>query len=182
MSGNLSPADPAIQLAYQCLQERFEEMLAEEPKAWEGLDPEGVHQMRVATRRLRAAFRAFKDVLPAKPILAYNREFRRAAAVLGEVRDLDVYQDNLKHYAAEIPAGDAAHLNDYQQHLTEQRRNARKTVGGLPDEPALLPTERSLRPVPRAWSVAAGNERARRHYDLRRCAPTRGEALQPGAP
>ena len=80
---NLSPADPAIQLAYQCLQERFEEMLAEEPKAWEGLDPEGVHQMRVATRRLRAAFRAFKDVLPAKPILAYNREFRRAAAVLG---------------------------------------------------------------------------------------------------
>ncbi len=125
---NLSPADPAIQLAYQCLQERFEEMLAEEPKAWEGLDPEGVHQMRVATRRLRAAFRAFKDVLPAKPILAYNREFRRAAAVLGEVRDLDVYQDNLKHYAAEIPAGDAAHLNDYQQHLTEQRRNARKRL------------------------------------------------------
>ena len=61
-----SADDPAIHLAYRCFLEQFEEMLAQEPKAWEGLDPEGVHQMRVRTRRLRAAFRAFKDVMPSR--------------------------------------------------------------------------------------------------------------------
>src|SRR5688572_29186302 len=53
----LTPAHPAIYLAYRCLLEQFEAMLAEESRAWKGDDPEGVHQMRVATRRLRAAFR-----------------------------------------------------------------------------------------------------------------------------
>ena len=40
-----STNDPAIHLAYRCFLEQFEEMLAQESKAWEGLDPEGVHQM-----------------------------------------------------------------------------------------------------------------------------------------
>ncbi len=124
----LSPTDSAIHLAYRCLLEQFEEMLAQEPKAWEGLEPEGVHQMRVSTRRLRAAFRAFKDVLPAHSIRSFNREFKWVAAALGEVRDLDVYRDNLKHYAAEIPAADAAHLSDYQRHLADQWRKARKRL------------------------------------------------------
>ena len=79
-------------------------MLGQEPKAWEGLDPEGVHQMRVCTRRLRAAFRAFRDVLPANAVRSFNREFKWVASVLGRVRDLDVYRDNLDHYAAEVAA------------------------------------------------------------------------------
>jgi CHAD domain-containing protein len=124
----LSPADSAVSLAYHCLLQHFEAMLAEEPRAWEGEDPEGAHQMRVATRRLRAAFRIFRGVLPARAAGSLNREFRWLAAMLGEVRDLDVYQENLKRYALEIPAEDSVHLTDYQEHLRRQWRRARERL------------------------------------------------------
>ena len=118
----------AVHLAYRCLLEQFEEMLVQEPKAWEGLDPEGVHQMRVGTRRLRAGFRAFKDVLPDDSIRSFNREFKWVAAALGKVRDLDVYRENLDSYAAEFPTPDMAHDSDYQRHLADKWRKARKRL------------------------------------------------------
>jgi CHAD domain-containing protein len=124
----LMPGDPAIYLACRCLLEQFEAVLAEELRAWEGEDPEGVHQMRVATRRLRGALRAFKFILPVRNAGFLNREFRWLAGVLGQVRDLDVYQANLKRYAAEIPDAEAANLNDYREHLQERWVEARKRL------------------------------------------------------
>ena len=124
----LSPADPAVHLAYRCLIDQFEEMLVHEPKAWEGLDPEGVHQMRVCTRRLRAAFRAFRDVLPANAVRSFNREFKWVASALGMIRDLDVYRENLDQYAAEVPSLDTAHAGEYKRHLDDQWRRARRRL------------------------------------------------------
>ena len=122
-----APADPAIHLAYGRLLEQFEEMIIQEPRAWEGLDPEGVHKMRVATRRLRSALRAFKKVLPAS-IRSFNREFKWLAAALGGVRDLDVARGNLPHFLSEIPPEDAAHMNDYQQYLADQWQEERRRL------------------------------------------------------
>ena len=99
-----APADPAIHLAYGRLLAQFEEMIIQEPRAWEGLDPEGVHKMRVATRRLRSALRAFKKVLPAS-VCSFNGEFKWLAAALGGVRDLDVAMGNLPGFLSEIPPG-----------------------------------------------------------------------------
>lgn len=121
----MSPADPAIHLAYRGLLEQFEQLLAAEPAAAQGLHHEGVHQMRVATRRLRASFRAFTGILPPKPINAFNRQFRWLAAALGKVRDLDVYLANLQRYAADLPLVDAEHLAAYKEHLHRQWRQAR---------------------------------------------------------
>ena len=122
-----SPADPAIHLAYGRLLEQFEEMIVQEPMAWEGLDPEGVHKMRVATRRLRSAFRAFKKVLPAS-IRSFNGEFKWLAAVLGGVRDLDVAIGNLPHFLSEIPPEDAAHLDAFEQDLADRWREERRRL------------------------------------------------------
>ncbi|MYB43822.1 MAG: CHAD domain-containing protein [Acidimicrobiia bacterium] len=119
------PGDPAIHLAYGRLLEQFEEMVAQEPRAWEGLDPEGVHKMRVATRRLRSALRAFKMVLPAS-IRSFNGEFKWLASALGGVRDLDVARGNLPHFLSEIPSEDAAHLDDYQQYLADRWQEERR--------------------------------------------------------
>ena len=119
-----SPADPAVHLAYGRLLDQFEEMIVQEPRAWEGLDPEGVHKMRVATRRLRSALRAFKKVLPAS-IRSFNGEFKWLAAVLGGVRDLDVAIGNLPHFLSEIPPEDAAHLDAYEQDLADRWREER---------------------------------------------------------
>jgi len=45
---------------------RFDEMMGFAETALEGRDPEGIHDMRVASRRLRAALEVFQDVFPRK--------------------------------------------------------------------------------------------------------------------
>ena len=123
-----SAGAPAIHLAYRCFLDEFEGMLDQEPTAWEGLDPEGVHRMRVRTRRLRAAFRAFRDVMPAGSVRAFNAEFKWVAAALGRVRDLDVYRAELSRFAAGIPAELAGQDADYQRYLEVRWRKARKRL------------------------------------------------------
>ena len=53
-------------------------------------DPEYIHQMRVATRRLRAALRLFSPLLPADFATPLLPALRELMAVLGHARDLDV--------------------------------------------------------------------------------------------
>lgn len=59
------------------------------PAAREG-DVEGVHQLRVATRRLRAALMLFKPHLRGEAAAAFNDELRRIGHICGAARDLDV--------------------------------------------------------------------------------------------
>jgi CHAD domain-containing protein len=53
-------------------------------------DPEHLHQLRVGLRRLRAALRAYRKILPRKKSGRVVRELRRLSPVLGNARDWDV--------------------------------------------------------------------------------------------
>jgi CHAD domain-containing protein len=53
-------------------------------------DPEGIHQMRVAVRRLRATLSAFAPFLPPDSRRRASHELRWLADTLGEARNLDV--------------------------------------------------------------------------------------------
>ncbi|MDP1606609.1 MAG: CYTH and CHAD domain-containing protein [Rhodocyclaceae bacterium] len=63
--------------------------------ALRGDDPEYVHQMRVATRRLFAAMRMFAPVLPADFAEQMAPPLRELMAALGRTRDLDVLLDEI---------------------------------------------------------------------------------------
>jgi len=67
-----------------------EDLAAEIPGVREGKDLECIHRMRVATRRLRAAFRTFSGCAKRGKIRRLQKALRRTAAVLGAARDLDV--------------------------------------------------------------------------------------------
>ena len=54
-------------------------------------DPEGVHQFRVALRRLGSALVVFRSVLPAEDAAWLEREAKRLIGVLGPARDWDVF-------------------------------------------------------------------------------------------
>lgn len=54
-------------------------------------DPEGIHQMRVALRRLRAALSAFGDGFRAPALDELRERAKTLADVFGETRDLDVF-------------------------------------------------------------------------------------------
>src|SRR5215472_17443988 len=55
------------------------------------MDPEGVHQMRVAVRRIRSAISAFKRLLPAADRRRISGELAWLVDILGRARNLDVF-------------------------------------------------------------------------------------------
>src|SRR3712207_2014084 len=93
------------EVAFAILRRHFAEMLAHEPGVRLGEDPEDLHDMRVATRRLRAALKLYADALP-KRAERYESDLRWVAGALGEVRDLDVHLELLSREASrngEVP-------------------------------------------------------------------------------
>ncbi|HUP83352.1 MAG TPA: CHAD domain-containing protein [Candidatus Limnocylindria bacterium] len=82
-------------------------MLAAEPGARLGEGAQGVHKMRVATRRMRAAWRVFDGAYPAKVQKRYVAELREVAQALGAVRDLDVQLERLAAYRANLTSDEA---------------------------------------------------------------------------
>lgn len=91
------------------------------PQARAGSDPEHVHQTRVATRRLRAALRVFKDVLPADAT-DLKDDVKWIAGHLGPVRDLDVQAQRLQSNALELGLSEA--VVPYGEWLEHQRQQA----------------------------------------------------------
>ncbi len=77
------------------LQECADTLLAHEPFAFEAVHPEGVHQLRIATRRTRAALDLFSDVMPPSGDAVLQPELKRLTRALGKVRDLDVHHAQL---------------------------------------------------------------------------------------
>ncbi len=86
-------------LAYAVLRRQLAVLREKEPGTRLGEDPEELHDMRVATRRLRAALALFADVLPVRAQV-FREELGWLGRVLGAVRDLDVQQEGLAEMAA----------------------------------------------------------------------------------
>jgi triphosphatase len=84
--------DPVLTLLYHYLGELFDVIRRQHPRALEGVDPEGVHQMRVAMRRTRAVMKAFRDIIGDDAVTRFNTELRWLARNLGRARDADVTQ------------------------------------------------------------------------------------------
>ncbi len=124
----MSPADAWSKLGASYLAEQMHALAAYEPYAYEGLHPEGVHQMRVATRRLRAALKAFGGVLPKTEARSLAAEAGWLCDVLGAVRDLDVQLEHLHGYRRALPKGRRHSLDAYEQHLERNRLRARRCL------------------------------------------------------
>jgi len=90
-------------LAQARVEQQLAAFCAREAGVRMGADPEDVHQMRVASRRLRAALRMFEAVLP-PAASSLQDELAWIAAALGQVRDLDVQIANLDRAASGLRA------------------------------------------------------------------------------
>jgi CHAD domain-containing protein len=78
--------------------EQLTEMLLNEAGVRFSSNPEYIHDMRVATRRARAAANLYGDYFKPKAIRRYLRSLRRTARLLGAVRDLDVAIGKLERF------------------------------------------------------------------------------------
>ncbi|MBF0454910.1 MAG: CHAD domain-containing protein [Magnetococcales bacterium] len=86
------------------LRHNFDYMLSWVPAAYDGKDIEGVHQVRVAFRRMRSALVLFRKAVPREITDSWGEEMKWIASEMGPARDLDVFIDEgLEQMAGKIP-------------------------------------------------------------------------------
>jgi CHAD domain-containing protein len=92
------------------------------------MDVDGVHDARVATRRLRAALEIFAPSFPRKRHKRLLREVKRLADALGARRDPDVALARLEKLAGELPEHEAAEIRGLIGELRDEQAIGRERV------------------------------------------------------
>jgi len=117
----------AGELALTMLRRQTLELLEQEPATRMGDDIEALHDMRVATRRLRSILRLFESALPAHSV-AVREELRWLAGALGEVRDLDVHLEQIRAWRDSADPREQAAIETLAHLLEQDRLAARRRM------------------------------------------------------
>ncbi len=115
------------EVAFAVLRRQFAEMRDHEPGTRLGEDPEELHDMRVPTRRMRAAMKVFEEALPERASWL-REELRWVAHALGDVRDLDVQIERLLAWKEEAGEETSGFLDKILTITHKQRAEARKNM------------------------------------------------------
>ena len=118
--------------------------LAHEPAARLGEEPEKLHELRVAGRRIETTLRVFEPYLP-KTIVRQRPAWKSLVRALGSVRDLDVQLGGLTAFVSELHDGDAAQLSPLRERLEGERRIARSRMIRMLDRPSTRRLVRRMR-------------------------------------
>lgn len=140
-----------------------EVLLWHAPMAEAGQDPAGVHQMRVALRRLRSALRAFRPAADGAALRRFDEELQSLARSLGAVRDWDVFLAGLGAELAEaLP--DEPRIAALLQAGHRHRAAAHETLRGVLAGPAfrLLAWDAVALDLERPWRAEDDTKAAHR--------------------
>jgi CHAD domain-containing protein len=94
----------AVEAVRDALDGAVQRLLAADPVAVAGDDPEGVHQARVATRRLRSDLRTFAPLLDPIWVDSLRTEVQWLGSELGAARESEVLLGHLRARAHSLPA------------------------------------------------------------------------------
>lgn len=121
--------DTMAEAGRKILLQDFVKMLSQEEGVRIGENIEFVHDMRVATRRMRSAFRIFEDYYKSKPVRPFIGQLRELARVLGSVRDLDVLIADFTRYQTQLTEQEAQEaLAHVVARLESKRQKARRKL------------------------------------------------------
>lgn len=95
-----------------------------EPGARLGDDPEELHDLRIAGRRLDATLRQFRTYLP-PALTGIRATLKTVLSALGRARDLDVALGELQEFYRKLPKADRAALQPLKEHFMAERSRAR---------------------------------------------------------
>jgi CHAD domain-containing protein len=96
-------------------------------------DIERVHDMRVATRRLRAALEIFEPCFPKKQFRSALREVRAIADALGERRDRDVAIAALEEFGGALADPDRPGISSLIEQLRIEQTEANAALAPFAD-------------------------------------------------
>jgi CHAD domain-containing protein len=109
------------------IEEQYLELLRHDPGVRVGDDPEDLHDLRVAARRLRALLRAADALLVPEWSGPLRDELKWLGGELGPARDLDVLLEHLRADAAELGDDEVAFGAVFER-LERERGDARKRL------------------------------------------------------
>ncbi len=89
---------------------------------------EALHDMRVGSRRLRAALSVFGSLFPRDEFRTMERQVGDITDALGAVRDLDVHLDVLRRLQEKLPENEAYGIGRLIARQTKQRDKERKKL------------------------------------------------------
>jgi CHAD domain-containing protein len=120
----IEETDPFLDLVYLFFGRQLLKMKRFQPIAWEGLDREGVHKMRIAIRRFRTILRAYRKALGKPVVKPINKELRWLFKHLGEARDADVGEMAMQEFIATLPEDAARAAAPYADHMRHKTVDA----------------------------------------------------------
>ena len=163
----VKPRDPAGEAVVCTLRAALSRIATHEPEAKRG-EPEGVHRLRSASRRLRSELRALKDLVVPQWQERLEVDFKWLAGLLGDVRDLDILLARLREASLKFERSDVERpaLSPLLQELEGRRARAARGVSDILDSE-------------RYRALLATLERAAEHPPL---AETAGEACRVALP
>jgi CHAD domain-containing protein len=130
----IQPDDLMSEAGRKILAYFFARMLAEEEGVRQGAAVDPIHDMRVATRRLRSALDTFEAYYHYKAIKPYVKMLRKVGRALGAVRDLDVFRLKADKYAEGLPddrrRGLQGLLDDWRSQLDDARQTLIEVLDG----------------------------------------------------
>lgn len=124
----LAPGQRADAAAAAVLRRLLEAIRTNLPGTLEDLDPEFLHDLRVAVRRSRSIQRELKGVFPPRELEPFRREFGWLQQITGEARDLDVYVSEFDDFRVLVPAAMRPQLEPLLAVLCTRRAAAREAM------------------------------------------------------
>ncbi|MDE0482649.1 MAG: CHAD domain-containing protein [Candidatus Poribacteria bacterium] len=128
---DISPEKTLETCARQIIVGYFREMMSHKTGAIDGTDIKFVHDMRVASRRLRAAMDNFADCFEKEPFKKHYKQVRTITRTMGAGRDLDVL---IARFQRELQSLSGTEQDDIQgliEQLQHEREEARKPMLNL---------------------------------------------------
>ncbi|MGE3977524.1 MAG: CHAD domain-containing protein [Nitrospira sp.] len=119
---------PAVECLKWALAQHVGRLLAHDPGTRLGTEPESLHQLRVATRRLRAVLRTARPVFLPAWVTSLQQELKWLSELLGPARDLDVQIAYFTEESAALDARDRKLLAQFISHLRTQREAVQQMV------------------------------------------------------
>ena len=123
----IEPDDAMSEAGRKTFRFHFRRMLYNEPGTRLGQDPEALHDMRVATRRMRAAFRIFGSYYD-ESVASFEKGLKQTGGILGTVRDLDVFRLKILDYREALPEAQRGGLDPLLAVLEARREAARREM------------------------------------------------------
>jgi CHAD domain-containing protein len=131
---DLDPEGPFDVAARRAVQVRAAELFEHSQHVLDTSDIERVHDMRVATRRLRAALEVFAVAFPKDELKPVLRDVKRLADALGERRDPDVHIEEFTKLRARFKTADRPGLDLVLEELRGEQALGNERLAHALDE------------------------------------------------